>query len=405
MRVLYFYQYFSTPKGAWGTRAYEFARHWVDRGATVTVVTSVYDKSDLQPEGLVSRFAVEGIDVVVINTRLSNKHGLLMRLMTFVAYALIASWYALRIPADVVVASSGPITVGLPALVARYVRRLPVVFEIRDLLPEVAEAMGLLTNRLARLGSYWFIRRCYRAATTVVALSDGMAAHVRERYGVKDVVSIPNMADNDLFGAADAADHETELPYWAVTNDLVLFTGTMGAANYCEFIVAGAAYLAASSEDPPHFVFIGDGKERPKLEAEVEAAGLPNVHFLDPMPKEQLPKWLHQAFCSILTLRPIPILDTSSPNKLFDSLAAGLPVVQTTQGWIKDLLEEEQCGFTVRGGDVQGLEAAITKLRSRPELQRRMAENAGRAARTRFDQRLLAAKMDRVVTETAARQL
>src|SRR5436190_1062342 len=108
MKVLYFYQYFTTPKGSWGTRAYEFARRWVRAGDSVTIVTSVYDKSDLKPRGIIDRFEIDGIDVRVINVRLSNKHTKAIRIFTFALYALIACWYALILRADVVLASSGP---------------------------------------------------------------------------------------------------------------------------------------------------------------------------------------------------------------------------------------------------------------------------------------------------------
>ena len=111
MKILFFYQYFTTPQGSWSTRAYEFARRWVAAGDEVTVVTSVYDKSDLRPRGFVERFEIDGIDVRVINVRLSNKHGKLQRVATFLWYALISSWFALAVSAGVVLASSGLITV------------------------------------------------------------------------------------------------------------------------------------------------------------------------------------------------------------------------------------------------------------------------------------------------------
>ena len=148
MRIVYFYQYFGTPKGSWSTRVYEFTRRWVQSGDSVTVVTSVYDKSDLKPDKLVSRFDIEGIDVRVINVKQSNKHGKWLRFFTFATYAAFSCWYALFLKADVVVASSGPITVGLPGLVARYLRRIPFVFEVRDLWPEGAVQLGIISNPL-----------------------------------------------------------------------------------------------------------------------------------------------------------------------------------------------------------------------------------------------------------------
>lgn len=398
MRILYFYQYFSTPKGSWGTRAYDFSRRWVQEGHEVTVVTSVYDKSDLSPKSLISRFEVEGIEVIVINARLSNRHSLLVRLFTFALYAFWASWYALRVPADVVLASSGPLTVGLPALVAKYLRRLPLVFEVRDLLPEVAEELGLISNRFVLNATYLFVRRCYAAASVVVALSEGMAERLRGFYGVQRVVVIPNSANNALFGKT-AFPGVPGLPEWTNGKDLALFTGTMGIANNCGLILDVAGLFSAEGEADILFVFIGDGKERQTLERRVEEENLENVRFIDPLPKHYLPLWCSEALCSLLTLRPVPVLDTSSPNKLFDSLAAGLPVIQTTQGWIKDLLAEEKCGMSVSGEIPREMAEAIKCLHGNPHLREGMRENAVQVARHRFDKEKLAMGMERVLRD------
>jgi hypothetical protein len=137
-RVLVFYQYYSTPRGAWGTRYYEFSRRWVAAGHAVTIVSSIYDKSDLEPTGFVTHRTIAGAQVIAINLRLSNKHGMAHRIWTFIAYSLLSSWYALTLPADVVVASSGPISIGVPGLIARWIRGKPLIFEVRDLWPEGA---------------------------------------------------------------------------------------------------------------------------------------------------------------------------------------------------------------------------------------------------------------------------
>src|SRR5687768_5483385 len=138
MRIVYFYQYFTTPAGSWSTRAYEFARRWVEAGHSVTVVTSVYDKSGMKPKGMIDRFEIEGIDIRVINVRLSQKHGKALRLLTYGVFAIVCCLYALCLRADVVIASSGPLTIAIPALVARYLRRRRFIFEVRDLWPEGA---------------------------------------------------------------------------------------------------------------------------------------------------------------------------------------------------------------------------------------------------------------------------
>jgi len=398
MKILFFYQYFTTPKGSWGTRAYEFARRWVAAGDQVTVVTSVYDKSDLDPSGLVERLEVDGIDVRVVNVRLSNKHGKLVRLATFFWFALVSSWYALTHRTDVVLASSGPITVGLPALVARYVRRRQLVFEVRDLWPEGAIQLGFLRSRVTT----WLARRleaaCYRAAHTVVALSEGMRADILRRFPRVQVEVVTNSSDNDLFGDETP---EAEIPENLAGKTLVLYTGTLGLIDDCSQLLNAAACLKRGGRDEFAFVLIGDGKERRDLEERAREEGLDNVHFFGLQPKVEVARWVRCASCMVIPTLEIPFLDTCSPNKLFDAFAAGVPVIQNTQGWIKDLLEREKCGLTVAPGDAQAWANAIVRLAEDEALRAKMGGDAKKVALELFDRDKLAEKMRAILKEAA----
>ncbi len=162
MKIVYFYQYFSTPKGSWGTRVYEFASEWVKEGHDVTVVTSVYSKSDLKATKFIEDQMFDGIKVKIINVSIDNKQSFLKRIWTFIQYAVMSSWFAITLKADIVIASSGPITVGLPGLLARYIRGRKLVFETRDLWPEGAIELGIINNSTIQKIAYWFERTCYK---------------------------------------------------------------------------------------------------------------------------------------------------------------------------------------------------------------------------------------------------
>jgi glycosyltransferase involved in cell wall biosynthesis len=397
MRVLVFYQYFTTPQGAWSTRVYEMGRRWVEAGDKVTVVTSVYDKSDLRPTRLVQRFDVDGMEVIVLNVRISNKDGVLKRIYTFAMYALLASWYAVRTPADVVVASSGPPTVGIPGLIARYLGRRPFVFEIRDLWPDSPVQLGLLTKgwmvRLAR----WWERTCYRAASHVIACSPGQASGVTAIEPGVPVTVVSNAADLNLMEEVQPV---STLPDWA-RGPYVVYAGTMGRANDCRQLIRMAEVLQNRGRGDIQVVLIGDGAERAELERESVARGLSNVRFLGLRPKREVVTWLHHASASILCLRAIPVFDTVSPNKLFDSFAVGAPVIQSTQGWIKDLFAREECGITAAQNDAESLADAVCRLVDDPHERARMAMQARRVAETRFSRDLLAARMRAVLAEVA----
>jgi glycosyltransferase involved in cell wall biosynthesis len=394
MRVLHFYQYFTTPRGCWSTRVYEFARRSVERGAQVTVVTSVYDKSDLRTDRFLDRRVIDGIDVRIINVRLSNKHTVATRVLTFFVYAVVASWYALVLPADVVVSSSGPISVAIPGLVAHYVRRRPFVFEVRDLWPEGAISLGLLRNPVLVYLARLMERICYRSAVRVIVLSEGMAQWIERRHGNRNVVVVPNASDNHMVRVERA---DEILPSWAREKQIVLYAGTMGLINVCGLIVDMARILKTRNETDLAVVMIGEGSERLELEAQARALGLTNIHFMGQISKEIMMQWLERSLCSILLVRNLEVLGTCSPNKLFDSFAAGTPMIQNTEGWIKDLIDREECGVNVPPDDATALADAVLRLARNPEERQRISANARRVGREQFDRDLLADRMHKTL--------
>src|SRR5206468_3913719 len=203
---------------------------------------------------------------------------------------------------------------------------------------------GILSNRTVQRRAPLFERRCYCAAALIVTLSPDTSRWIKERYGLTNTATVPNACDNELFGNPS---YDGALPEWTDGIHYALYTGNIGGINNSELLLRAAQALQERQVKDLHIVLIGDGQQRALLKVEAAQKGLQNIHFLDPIPKTQLVRWVRQALCSVVPLKGVPILDASSPNKLFDSLAAGVPVIQTTRGWIKDFLEEGGCGLTV----------------------------------------------------------
>ncbi len=394
MHVLYVHANFSTPKGSWGTRAYDFARRWVDKGHRVTIVTGVYDRSDLRPTGLAWTGVVDGITVRALNLPFSNRDRFVRRVVTHLALSAFAAWHAARRSYDVALVSCGPITIGLAAMAACWMRQRTAVVEVRDLFSDGLQQLGIVTNPLLLAGLRGCEAACYRGAHAVVALSDTMAERLAERHRLDRVAVVPNTADIELFGRAHA-------PPERMTGAAAhfVYTGTLGRANDCGQILRAARCLKARSRSDIHIHLIGDGSERRALEEEAAAAGLDRVHFAPPMPREALAARLGAAPAMILVLKPIPVFDTVSPNKFFDALAAGIPVVQTTQGWIRQVLADHDCGVTVDPRRPESLADALVALGDDRARRDRMARNARRLARNTFATDLLA---DRMLDELSA---
>lgn len=394
MRIVYFHQFFSTPKGSWGTRVYEFCRDWAEQGHHVTVVTSTFAKSDLTAERLVEDQLIDGIHVRVIDLNMNNKEPVWKRVRSFLMFAGLSTWYAVRLPADVVIASSGPITVGLPALAARWIRRRKVVFEVRDLWPDGAIAMGLLANPVAQRAAYALEAACYRSADEIVCLSPGMVDNIRDRFTI-EATSITNAADLELFGTPRPPDG---LPVVFTTSKVAIYTGNIGQVNNSDLLIRAARLLRDRGREDIAIALVGDGQLKASLQEQVARDGLTNVFFFDLMPKLELVTLIQHSYVSLVPLRGTPVLDTSSPNKLYESLAAGLPVIQNTRGWIRDLLADNDCGFTVDADDETELADVLIALADDPDEAQRLGANGRALAEAEFDQDILSARYLDVLT-------
>jgi len=398
MKILYFYQYYSTPKGSWGTRVHEFAQEWVKQGHQVQVVTSIYSKSDLKAEKFIEHQKFEGVDVTVINVTIDNKQPIIKRIYTFLTYALCSVWYALTAKADVVIASSGPITVGIPGLVARYIRGKKLVFETRDLWPEGAIELGLIKNPWLQKVAYALESRCYKASSLVVTLSIGMKENILKRFPNVKAIDVTNAANIPLFSKPLKFGGKGILQ----EKKYSIYTGNIGIVNNSIWLLEAAKVLQSRGRTDLKILIIGDGQQRELIESEIKKHQLVTIIVWGLMPKESLVGYIQHAMVSLVPLKGTPVLDTSSPNKFFESLAAGIPVVQNTQGWMKDFLTQYQIGFTLDPNDPVQLAEMLIELDYKQDMLREMGARASEIAANQFDKDFLANKMLEAIVEAVS---
>lgn len=399
MKVLYFYQYFSTPKGSWGTRVYEFCKEWVEQGHEVTVVTSIYSKSDLKAEKLIEEQIFDGIKVKVLNVYIDNKQSLVKRIWSFVKFCMLSSWYALTQKADVVVASSGPLTVGLPGLIAKKIARRKLVFEVRDLWPGGAIELGIIKNPTLIKLFRWFEKQCYKNADYIVGLSPGMVADIQKRYGYKNIESITNSANLELFGTKQNA----PLPDYFNDKKVAIYTGNIGVTNNSYLLFRAAQLLNEMGRHDIVILLIGDGKQKEELVKKAGEEGLTNFIVQGLMPKVDLVNYLQNSLVSLVTFTDTPVLSTVSPNKLYESLAAGVPVIQNTTGWLVGLLNENKCGYNVHPEDESDLVEKLLFLADNPAEAAKMGEIGKQLAASEFDKKILAGRMLKVLENVSAK--
>jgi glycosyltransferase involved in cell wall biosynthesis len=370
MRILYLHQFFVTRAGAGGTRSYEFARRFVERGHAVRMVTA----GDVDP--------VDGIEVVGVRgaysdymraTAMSN----LGRMLAFGRFAVGATVAALRGPRpDVIYATSPPLTVALPALAASLRWRAPLVFEVRDLWPEAPIQMGALRNPLTQRLARAVERFVYDHSRRLIALSPG----IRAALPPDKTVLVPNSADLDLFDPGAPRG-----PFQ------VAYFGAMGEANDLTAVVEAARLLPDVS-----FVLMGDGKRR----AELERRAPPNVRFRTGS-KHDVARLAAESSACLTVFKDVPVLATNSPNKLFDTFAAGRPAIVNMDGWMRELVEQNEAGLYARAGDAADLARKIAWLRDHSEEAERMGANARALAERAFGRDQLAARALAVLEEAA----
>ncbi|MBN2138250.1 MAG: glycosyltransferase family 4 protein [Sedimentisphaerales bacterium] len=395
MHILYIHQHFATPEGATGTRSYEFARRWVKAGHKVTLITGCYDIGGLKTgEKRSRRVTIEGIDVRVVGAKYSNKQSFLRRIASFLSFCLLSVCAGLRTrKVDVIYATSTPLTIGIPAVLLKWLKRAPYVFEVRDQWPEVPIELGVIRNRFMIKLLLRMERTIYNQSAGVVALSPGMAEGVRSVL-TKDrpVTVIPNCCDTNVFHPGiDASDLRMELG-WGDKLVLLHF-GAMGRANGLEFVVRAADKLR---EHPDiFFVLVGDGSERPGLQAEIDRLSLDNIRILDPKPKSEMARLIAACDVSMVIFADHPILEHNSANKFFDSLSAGKPILLNYSGWQRELLEKNQAGFACSRYNLDEFVERVLYLNSHRDRIAEMGKNARRVAVEEFDRDKLA---DRVLS-------
>lgn len=410
MHIVYLYQFFSTRKDIGHTRAYEFAKQFVAQGHRVTVVTA---GAKAEMAGAVETETLEGIEVVKLRTGYrnylaGNALSYLDRSKVFLDFLAKSTWYCLRAKsldeADVLYATSPPLTIGVPALLVSFLRRVPMVFEVRDCWPEAAVQLGALRQPLLIWLARAFERLVYRRAKHVVTLSPGMLAVIVATTGTNasKVSVVPNCADLELFHpGVDGAAVRKNL---GVEDRFVcLYFGAMGEANGLFALLRAFALLQKRGEKRITAVFCGAGRQRASLEAEARRLDLGNVIFTGPFPKEAMPELVAAADLCLLHFKNVPILATSSPNKLFDALSAGKPVLHNTDGWIRATLESHRAGFFVSTDDPATFADELTRLSQNPDLLRAYGRNARTLAEMEFDRREQGRKLAGILA-AAARQ-
>lgn len=401
MKITYLHQYFNTPEMTGGTRSFEIARRLVAKGHEVNIITSSRDSS----RNLKYWFETfeSGINVHWLPVEYSNHMGYWKRLKAFFRFAFFSAFKARALKADVIFATSTPLTIAIPAIYAARKLKIPMVFEVRDLWPDVPIAMGAIKSPIIKYLSRKLEKWAYSSSEAVIALSPGMASGVAQKgFPVERIFTIPNSADIDLFRPS------TELrknfrKSKGLADDCVLVTyaGTLGRVNNVDYLVE----LAFKLKEQKRLVFfiVGDGSEISKIEELAKELGVLGVNFFmfPPVRKKEMPSILAASDFAISTVAKISQLEANSANKFFDGLAAGCCMLINHGGWQEDLLLESGAGVRL-SRDLNAAAEQMVLMLSDSEGVNQKKVAARKLAEQRFSRDLLAKRFEDVLVRVVA---
>ncbi len=395
MHILIIHQAFASFDEPGGTRHYEFARLLAKRGHRVTVIASpvsyITGKASTSGEPVAQ---ADGIEILRAPVYSAHHRSFLHRMVAFFSFMATAFWLGMRVRnVDVVWGTSPPIFQGITAWALARLKGARFLFEVRDLWPQFAVAAGVLKNPVLIRASEWLEGFLYRHADRLVVNSPGFIAHVKARGG-RDVELVPNGADPAMFDPADDGAAFREANGLQRSDFVVLYAGAHGMSNDLDVV------LDAASTRKGHairFVLLGDGKEKAALQQRAADLGLSNVSFVPSVPKSMMPEALAAADACIAILKPLDEYKTTYPNKVFDYMAAGRPVVLAIDGVIRQVVEAAGCGIFAEPGNAKAMADAICRLAEDPARGREMGLRGRRYLEEHFSREQVGERLIRVL--------
>jgi glycosyltransferase involved in cell wall biosynthesis len=356
MKILYLHQYFATPESNAGTRSYEMAKRLVKKGHDVTFVTSsgFLAKSYNLEKGW-NFLEIEGIKLYVLHLEYSNNDNFIKRIITFLQFSLKSTFKSLKIKADVVFATSTPLTIAIPGLIYAKLKNKPLVFEVRDLWPELPIAIGAIKNKFIIKIAKWLELYTYKNSKRLIGLSPGMCEGIT-RHGIdeKNVTLATNSCDTELFDVDESIGNQYLKENLSFVNNrkLVVYTGTFGLINQVGYLPLLASKMQEIDPDIC-FIAIGSGMEKDEVIRKSQELKVlnENLYILDPVPKHEIVKLLSAADLSLSLFGPIKEMWHNSANKLFDALASKTPIAINYSGWQEGFITKYKCGLTLNATD------------------------------------------------------
>jgi len=376
VKVLILHQFYNTPQTGGSLRSYYLAKALAEKGIKPIVITTHNQSRQVVVQE-------EGIEVHYLPVTYSNKFNFVKRIYSFISFVVGIVNYAGKFKdADVCYAISTPLTTGVAALWIKLRYKIPFYFEVGDLWPEAPIQLGVIKNPLLKLLLYRLEKLIYQQASSIVALSLPIKEAIQRKAPSKTVHVIPNMADTEFF-QPEPKQRELEEKFNVVNKFVVSYIGTLGFANGLDALI-DYARACAKAELPVQFIMCGEGAEKERLQRTAENLHIKNISFVPFQNRQGVKEVMNVTDAMLVCFRNAPVLETGSPNKFFDGLAAGKLMIVNFKGWIKEEVEQVDCGFYIRVHHPEDMVTKLKVLLSDAVSLLRLQANARRLAEEKF---------------------
>jgi glycosyltransferase involved in cell wall biosynthesis len=391
VKVLILHQHYNTPEQGGAIRSYYLAKALADLGLNPIVITAHSKKAYVVERS-------KGIEVHYLPVPYNNRFNFYQRGVSFLRYVTGAIRLAGKFrDAKMCYAISVPLTVGLAALWIRKRYKIPFIFEVGDLWPDAPIQMGFVKNYFLKRALYALEKLLYNEAQSIVALSPAIKIVVERKVKRKTVHLIPNMADTDFYKPA-AKDPALENKFGVTGKFVVSYTGALGVANGLDYYIE-CARVCQQASLPIHFLLCGDGAMLDHLKKAVERLALQNLSIIPFQNRNGVREILNVTDASFTCYQPFSILETGSPNKYFDGLAAGKLMVINFSGWIQEEIEQQACGVYCDPRDPGDFARKIKPFLADRSTLIRYQQAARSLAETSYSRRKLSEKFVEIIRQ------
>jgi len=382
MKLIYLHQYFNFPDEKGGTRSYDLAKSFVQAGHKVIIVSATSDKKIANG----NRWSVvvrDTLEVHYIYIPYGNHLSYRERIFAFFKFVFFSTFYILKIKCDLVLATSTPLTIGIPALLKKWIKKTPYIFEVRDVWPEAVIAVGAINNNLIKQSLFFLERLIYKNSISIVPLSIDMKKSIIKR--VPEVASkihhvIPNISEINRFRKnIQPLDLKEVLGFKPRFS--VFYAGTFGLVNGLHKMVE-LAEITKKIDSTLCYILIGNGSLKEDIIQQAKTSGVLNKNFFvfNSIKKNDLPAWYAATSIGSSFVIDIKELWANSANKFFDTLAANRPILINHEGWQADVIRRKNIGYVLPAKISKEAAIEFVNYTKNINLQKTQSTNAGNLA-------------------------